>query len=87
MSCMVPRFLTWAFEWYVGASDKRVKYEKERSLWGFTSYLVACLVTLPGIPVRSSRDLASLLNSGYCKVLTVSFVSVRASTMPLEISP
>lgn len=29
---MVPRFLTWALEWTVGASGKRVKYVKDRNL-------------------------------------------------------
>lgn len=79
--CIVLRFLT--FEWDVGASDKRGKYGKERCLGGFLSYLVVCLVTFLSIPVRSPRDLASSLNSNFCRVLAMSFVSLRAREMSL----
>lgn len=81
---MVPRFLAWAFDWDVGASDKRGKYGKESSLGGSTSSLVASLVTLLNTPVRCPRDLACPLNSSYCKVLTISFVFLRARAVEIR---
>lgn len=48
--------------------------------------MVACLVTLPSILVGSPRYLATHLNPGYYKVLIISFVSLRAGTVPLEVT-
>lgn len=33
VSCMVPRSLTWAFDWDVGASDRGGKMGK-KAVWG-----------------------------------------------------
>lgn len=46
VSCMVPRFLTWAFDWDVGAGDKRGKCGKESSLGGL-HFLLGSLLGYP----------------------------------------
>ena len=62
------RFLLWAFEWDVGASDEGEIWKREGH-GGLYFPLGNLLGYLPHTPV-SARELASPLNSGCCKGLT-----------------